>query len=191
MLQTVIYSRVMDPTPKLIEPSLKVRVLVVDDNTTIRSACEEVARTLGYAAESTSDRQAARTLACRHLVDILLLNVPPGDAGCLELVSEIRTLCPQVVIIGMTTSATLNSIIDAMRLGASDYLMKPFAVDELSTVLERAAATFASFAGANVTRGLAPNLGIRLHDRPFRSKGEALPHSLQGCRKHSSRPDPG
>ncbi len=152
MLQTVLYSRVMDPTPKFMEPSPKVRVLVVDDNSTIRSACEEVARTLGYAAESTGDRQAARTLACRHLVDILLLNVPPGDAECLELVSEIRTLCPQVVIVGMTTSATLNSVIDAMRLGASDYLVKPFAVDDLSTVLERAATTFSSFAGARVLR---------------------------------------
>jgi len=151
----------MDPTSKLIEPSLKVRVLVVDDNATIRSACEEVARTLGYAAESTSDRQAARTLACRHLVDILLLNVPPGDAECLELVSEIRILCPQVIIIGMTTSATLNSVIDAMRLGASDYLVKPFAVDELSTVLERAAATFSSFAGARTLReGLRPISGF-------------------------------
>ncbi len=49
---------------------------------------------------------------------------------------------PRVVIIGMTTSATLNSIIDAMRLGASDYLVKPFRVDELSAVLERAAMTF-------------------------------------------------
>jgi two-component system response regulator HydG len=162
MFQTVIYSRLVDdPRPKLIEPSLKVRVLVVDDNTTIRSACEEVARTLDYAAESTSDRQAARTLACRHLVDILLLNVPPGDAECLELVSEIRILCPQVVIIGMTTSATLNSVIDAMRLGASDYLVKPFAVDELSTVLERAAATFSSFAGARTLReGLRQTSGF-------------------------------
>ena len=152
MLQSVIYSRVMDPTPNFIEPPTAVRVLVVDENATIRSACEEVARTLGYAAESTSDLHAARTLASHHLVDILLLNVPPGDAECLELVSEIHTLCPQVVMIGMTTSATLNSILDAMRLGASDYLMKPFAVDELSTVLERAATTFSSVAGTRALR---------------------------------------
>jgi DNA-binding NtrC family response regulator len=152
MLQSVIYSRVMDPTPNFIEPPTAVRVLVVDENATIRSACEEVARTLGYAAESTSDLQAARTFASHHLVDILLLNVPPGDAECLELVSEIHTLCPQVVMIGMTTSATLNSILDAMRLGASDYLMKPFAVDELSTVLERAATTFSSVAGTRALR---------------------------------------
>ncbi len=70
-------------------------MLVADDDATIRSACEEVVRTLGYAAESTDNRQAARTLACAHLVDILLLNVPPGDPECLELVSEVRTLCPQ------------------------------------------------------------------------------------------------
>jgi two-component system response regulator HydG len=86
--------------------------------------------------------------------------VPPGDAGCLELVSEIRTLCPQVAIIGMTTSATLNSIIDAMRLGASDYLVKPFAVDELSAVLERVAATFSSFGARTLREGLHPTSGF-------------------------------
>ncbi|HEX3891565.1 MAG TPA: sigma-54 dependent transcriptional regulator [Terracidiphilus sp.] len=131
----------MEPLSQLIEPPTKVRVLVVDDDSTIRCACEEIARTLGYKAESVSDCQAARTRLSEHAFDILLLNVPPGDAEILDLVSDIRTLCPQLVVIGMTTSATMNSVIEAMRRGASDYLVKPFDMNDLSNVLERAAST--------------------------------------------------
>jgi two-component system response regulator HydG len=98
----------------------------------------------------------------------LLLNVPPGDSESLELVAEVRTLCPQVVIVGMTTSATVNSVVDAMRLGASDYLVKPFAVDELSTVLERAAAAFTADVG---TRQLRASL------RPTQGFGSMIGHS--------------
>lgn len=169
MFQTVLHTRIMEPSIHSTELAASVRVLVVDDDATIRSACEEVARTLGYAAESIRDRSAARTLLCQHLANILLLNVPPGDPECLEFVSEIRALCPHVVIIGMTTSATLNSIIDAMRLGASDYLVKPFTVDELSAVLERAATAFVA---GNDVRVLRENL------RPTRGFGSMIGHSL-------------
>jgi len=151
----------MEHISRPIEPSSSVRVLVVDNDPAVRSACEEVARTLGYAAESTNDRQKARSLACRHLADVLLLNVPPGDPESLELVAEVRTLCPQVVIVGMTTSATVNSVVDAMRLGASDYLVKPFAVDELSIVLERAASTFnADVSARQLRESLRPTQGF-------------------------------
>jgi two-component system response regulator HydG len=92
---------------------------------------------------------------------VLLLNVPPGDPESLELVAEVRTLCPQVVIVGMTTSATVNSVVDAMRLGASDYLVKPFAVDELSIVLERAASTFnADVSARQLRESLRPTQGF-------------------------------
>ena len=129
-----------------------MRVLVVDDDSTIRSACEEIARAVGCEAESTSDRQAAKSAACRHLVDVLLLDIPAGDPEALDLVSEIRTLCPQVVIVGMTTFARLNSVIDAMRRGASDYLVKPFDVSDLSAVLERAGSACVADAGTRQLR---------------------------------------
>ncbi len=142
----------MGPILQTTEPSPKLHVLVVDDDSNVRSACEEIARSLGFDVESTSDREAARTLACRHVVDILLLDVLPGDPKSLEFVSEIRALCPQVAIIGMTTTATLNSILDAMRRGACDYLVKPFDVQDLSAVLERSASALIADAGARQLR---------------------------------------
>ena len=160
MLHTVFHSQVMEPISQAVDVA-KMRVLIVDNDATICSACEEIARTLGYSAESTSDRQTARSRACQHIVDILLLDVPPGDPETLDFVSEIRTLCPQLAIVGMTTFANMNSIIDAMRRGASDYLVKPFDVSDLSAVLERAAAALMADAGARQLRdSLRPTKGF-------------------------------
>ncbi|MGA7107530.1 MAG: sigma-54 dependent transcriptional regulator [Terracidiphilus sp.] len=169
MLQTVFHSQVMEPIPQLTETTPSLRVLVVDEDLALRNACEEVARTLGYAADSTGDRFQVRTLLTHHSADILLLNVPSGDPESLELVTEIRALCPQVVIIGMTTSGSVNSAVEAMRRGASDYLVKPFAVDDLSAVLEHAASTFSIEAG---TRHLREDL------RSIAGFGSMIGHSV-------------
>lgn len=138
MLHTVFQTQVMEPIPQHDLRSSSMRVLVVDDDSAMRSACVEIAMTLGYRAESTHDRKDARTRACRHLVDVLLLSVPAGDPEALELIAEVHTLCPRVQIVGMTNSASVNSAIEAVRNGASDYLVKPFDVHDLAIVLERA-----------------------------------------------------
>ena len=65
----------------------------------------------------------------------------PGSNQGLELVSEVKLLYPQTSVIAMTASGSVNAAVEAMRCGASDYLTKPFAMDELSTVLDRAAAS--------------------------------------------------
>ncbi len=71
-------------------------------------------------------------------IDIILLDLKgPGSPG-LELLDEIKTLHPETAIIVMTAFATVTSAVEAMRTGATDYLTKPFALDELATVLERA-----------------------------------------------------
>jgi two-component system response regulator HydG len=73
--------------------------------------------------------------------DILLVNLPAGSNQGLELVSEVKLLYPQTAVIAMTASGSVNAAVEAMRCGASDYLAKPFAIDELSTVLDRAASS--------------------------------------------------
>ena len=64
--------------------------------------------------------------------------LPETNHG-LELVSEVKLLYPETSVIAMTASGSVNAAVEAMRCGASDYLTKPFAMDELSTVLDRAA----------------------------------------------------
>jgi len=141
MLETVLTSKTMQFIPQLAEPAVRLHLLVVDADAAIRSACAEIAASLGYAVESTGDLGQARSQLRGHAADILLVNLPAGSSQGLELVSEVKLLYPATSVIAMTASGSVNAAVEAMRCGASDYLTKPFAMDELSTVLDRAAAS--------------------------------------------------
>ena len=140
MLEARFHSNTMDFIPQLGEAPARLHLLVVDTDTAGRSACGEIAGSLGYAVETTGDFNQARALLLGHAADILIVNLPWGSNAGLELVSEVKLLYPRMAVIAMTASASVNTAVEAMRCGASDYLTKPFAVDELSTVLDRASA---------------------------------------------------
>jgi DNA-binding NtrC family response regulator len=138
MLQTIVHTRVMEAAPQFARSLSKGRVLFVDDDPTIRGACVEIAQSLGYEAAYTSDREDARSRVSRHAVDVLLVSVPAGDSSALDFIAEVHTLCPQVSIVAMSSLASLNTAVESMREGASDYLVKPFDVNDLSVLLGRA-----------------------------------------------------
>jgi two-component system response regulator HydG len=148
MLATVLIGntngRAMEFLPLLAEPAVRLHLLVVDADAAVRSACAEIAASLGYAVESTGDLNQARGLLRGRAADILLLNLPPGGSQGIELIAEVKLLYPQTSVIAMTASGSIGAAVEAMRSGASDYLTKPFAIDELSTVLDRAAASHVS-----------------------------------------------
>jgi two-component system response regulator HydG len=129
----------MEFIPQLSEPAVRLHLLVVDADAAVRSACSEIAASLGYAVDSTGDLSQARSLLRGHIADILLVNLPSGSNEGMELVSEVKLLYPETSVIAMTATGSVNAAVEAMRCGASDYLTKPFAMDELSTVLDRAA----------------------------------------------------
>jgi len=139
MLDTVFNTREMEFIPQLAEPAIRLHLLVVDADAAVRSACAEIAASMGYAVDSTGDLAQARGLLRGHIADILLVNLPSGSNEGLELVSEVKLLYPDTSVIAMTATGSVNAAVEAMRCGASDYLTKPFAMDELSTVLDRAA----------------------------------------------------
>src|ERR1039457_614361 len=141
MLDTVFNTRAREFIPHLAEPVVRLHLLVVDADAAVRSACAEIAASLGYAVESTGDLGQARSQMRGHAADILLVNLPAGSNQGLELVSEVKLLYPDTSVIAMTVSGSVNAAVEAMRCGASDYLTKPFAMDELSTVLDRASAS--------------------------------------------------
>jgi DNA-binding NtrC family response regulator len=139
MLDTVLYENAIEFAPQFAEPAARLHILVVDADAAVRSACAEIAAGLGFAVESTADLAQARSLLVGHVADILLVNLPSNSSHSLELVTEVKALYPGVSVIVMTATGSVNSAVEAMRHGASDYLTKPFAMDELSTVLDRAA----------------------------------------------------
>ncbi len=119
-----------------------LHVLVVDDDEAMRKACCQIASGMGFAvvlgAESATE---AREILKYQRVDVLLLDLKlpgPGGGGLL-LLEQMKALHPDTAVIVMTAFATVASAVEAMRIGAGDYLTKPFALEELTTVLERTA----------------------------------------------------
>ena len=118
-------------------PSL--HVLIVDDDPTIRKACSEIAVSMGFLTLVAESLPAARSILGRQSIDLLLLDLKlPAGSGLL-LLEEMRSRYPETVVVVMTAYATVNSAVEAMRIGASDHLTKPFSLEELTMVLERAA----------------------------------------------------
>jgi two-component system response regulator HydG len=115
-----------------------LRVLVIEDDPPVRDACIEIARGMGFATATADSLNSAR-MVLPQPVDIILLDVRlPGGDG-LSLLDEIRTRHPSAIVIIMTAYATVDSAVEALRIGAGDYLAKPFTLEELSSTLERAA----------------------------------------------------
>jgi DNA-binding NtrC family response regulator len=121
------------------ERSGRLHVLVVDEDPAVRSACCEIAASHGFAPHGVDSLATARSLLRGNSVDILLLELRSPAGPGLELLEEMKMLHPEIAVIVITAFATVTSAVEAMRTGATDYLTKPFALDELAAVLERAA----------------------------------------------------
>src|SRR6266567_1921504 len=115
-----------------------LRVLVVDDDNLVRKACCEIATRRGFAVIEAESVAVARAILKHQKIDLLLLDLKLPDGGGLTLLEQVKALYPDTAVVVMTAFATVASAVEAMRIGAGDYLTKPFALEELTTVLERA-----------------------------------------------------
>ena len=116
-------------------------ILLVDDEDKIRKTLGQLLRAEGHDVfEAQSARDAQRVLGERS-VDVLVIdNLMPEMTG-LEFIRELVTTTPEgdrPGILMMTAHATIESAIEAMKLGALDFLQKPFEIDELLVVVRRA-----------------------------------------------------
>jgi len=116
-----------------------LHLLVVDDDDSLRRACCEIVRGMGFTVHSADTVPAARAVLQQQPIDLLLLDMKLPGGGGLALLGEVKRLYPEIAVLVMTAYATVSSAVEAMKIGASDYLTKPFAVDELTTMLERVA----------------------------------------------------
>ena len=116
-------------------------LLLVDDEQKIRRVLGHALRAEGHdVIEAENAREAKRALAERP-VDVLIVDNLMPDMTGLDLIKEIVASTPEnerPQILMMTAHATIESAIEAMKLGALDFLQKPFEVDELLVVVRRA-----------------------------------------------------
>ena len=116
-------------------PSL--HVLVVDEDEAARSACVEIATTLGHKAQGVPRLDPVISTIERIPTDIVLIDIQKRTRGSLENVTELHKLFPRVSIIAMAPVNCATMALSAVHSGAADFLNKPFTVDELASALQR------------------------------------------------------
>ena len=116
-----------------------VSVLIVDDEEDIRDLCSETLQELGYLVDTAGSVQEALRLLSEAPRDIVLSDISMPEASGLHLLEEVREHFRQTDVILMSGHATVENAIGALRLGAYDYIKKPFALEELASRVERLA----------------------------------------------------
>ena len=116
-----------------------LNLLVVDDDAHIREVCRSVAVETGMRVLDVGTAEEALELLELSSVDILLTDLRlPGTSG-LELLKRCATKHPDVAVVMLTQYGTIDSAVQATRMGAADYVTKPFRVEELRARLEQVA----------------------------------------------------
>ena len=121
---------------------MKVSVLVVDDELLIRKSLSKVLRARGFMVEtaSTGAEGLDKVNALRPQVMILDMRLPDTDG--LSVLRRVRQLDPLLQVIVITAFGDVQSAVDAMKLGACDFLRKPYEMEDIALATESAARNF-------------------------------------------------
>ncbi len=121
------------------ERPLAQAVLIVDDEAATRELCRDVVAEAGLRARAVATTEDALEALEQAPVDIVITDLRVPQIGGLELLKRIRESHPEIAVIVLTQYGTIESAIEATRLGAADYLTKPFHVPELRGKIDRVA----------------------------------------------------
>ena len=118
-----------------------IRVLIVDDQEMVRDLCRQVVESLRYQAFLADSGSAALELLEAHPIDIVITDLKMVGMSGVELLDRVKAQNPRVELVMMTAYGSIPSAVLAMKLGASDYIVKPFSLEEMKLVIERLAST--------------------------------------------------
>lgn len=123
------------PTSSPISPA---HILIVDDEDLNRYAISKNLQKVGYMVSEASNAIEAIEMMRRHEFEVVLTDIKmPGGMDGVELLRHIRAVSPDAVVILMTGYASLPSAVEALRLGAHDYFIKPGSLNDLRSAVGR------------------------------------------------------
>ncbi len=114
------------------------KALIVDDEPTICRASEKILLREGYRVKVAYSGKQALALLEQESFDILFTDLKMAEMGGMELLETLRTRFPEIIPVVITGYATISSAVETMKLGAFDYLPKPFTPDEMAAVAKKA-----------------------------------------------------
>ncbi|MBN2225006.1 MAG: sigma-54-dependent Fis family transcriptional regulator [Deltaproteobacteria bacterium] len=113
------------------------RILVVDDDPGICDAIREVITAEGYAVQTAPDGEAGLALVKEHGFDLIIVDLVMRGMDGMAVLRSVKADDPDAVVIVITAHGTIEAAVQAMKLGAFDFLSKPFTPDELRMAVRR------------------------------------------------------
>jgi two-component system, NtrC family, response regulator PilR len=117
---------------------VKPSVLLVDDETSMLELLRMLLKDEGYALRTASSVEEARSQLAAERPDLVLCDILMPDGNGLDLLKEIKQEDAHTAVVMMTAYTSTKAAIEAMKLGAYDYVSKPFDNDELKVVIQKA-----------------------------------------------------
>ena len=114
------------------------RILVVDDQRNLRATLAMMLRALEHEVDEAPDGDKGIEMAAAHGYDLVITDLRMGARDGLEVLRRVKEAHPLTEVIVMTAFGSIESAVEAMRLGAYDYIQKPFSEDELGVKVGRA-----------------------------------------------------
>jgi len=117
---------------------MRGRLLIVEDRDSLRRMLERALGQEGYEVAAAADGRAGIRLLGERAFDLVLTDLKLPDVSGLEVLEASRTAQPRVPVVVLTGYGTVGTAVEAMKLGAYDFLEKPLEIDDLSRLIERA-----------------------------------------------------
>ena len=114
------------------------RILIVDDEDDLREMLAETVRSLGHEVESGADGEEGLRLYKQQEFDLVITDLKMPKMDGLTLLREVKLLRPDAVVLMITAYPTIDSAVQAIKLGAYDYVTKPFKIEQIEVVVRRA-----------------------------------------------------
>ena len=117
---------------------MSARILVVDDEEIVIRSCLRVLEGNGYEIDVAHDGHEALRKVESNTYDVMILDIMMPNLGGMEVLRRVKETHPDINVIMITGLSQIDTAVQAMKLGAFDYISKPFEPDEIKLVVERA-----------------------------------------------------
>jgi two-component system response regulator HydG len=116
-----------------------MRIMIVDDEKIVRESLYQWFKRYGHVVEAASSGREALMKLEEVAFDIMFVDIKMPEMDGLELLGKVKEAYPDTTVVIITAYGSIESAVEAMKIGASDYLLKPFKPDQLNLLIEKIA----------------------------------------------------
>lgn len=114
------------------------KVLIVEDDSLVQAFLKESLQRLNLRIDTASSGEEALEKISSQIFDLVLSDIRMPTVSGMDVLRKVRETAPETKVVMMTAYGTVENAVEAMRLGAFDYVMKPFSADEIELVIKKA-----------------------------------------------------